>query len=55
MSGQAKTFVAYIVGVSLLVLGSSLFKAWEPSLPLVRGVLMETPQAAGGLPRVARD
>jgi hypothetical protein len=34
MSDQFKTLVAYIVGVSVLMLAWSVFKTWEPPLPV---------------------
>lgn len=55
MSDEMKNFIAYIVRLSLLILGLSLFKTWEPPVPIVRGVLMETPQRSAVLPGSARD
>jgi hypothetical protein len=37
MSDQVKTIVAYILGVSVLLLAWSFFKTWEPPLPVVGG------------------
>jgi hypothetical protein len=38
MSDQAKTIVAYIVGVSVLLLAWTFVRTWEPPVPmLVKG------------------
>jgi hypothetical protein len=50
MSDQTKNFIAYIVSLSLLIFGFSLFKTWAPPVPVVRGVVTETPQRAAVLP-----
>jgi hypothetical protein len=55
MSDQVKTFVAYIVGVSLLMLAWSVLKAWAPTVPMMRGAATETSHRAGVLPRIVRD
>ena len=36
MSDQTKNFIAYMVSLSLLILGFSLFKTWQPPVPMVR-------------------
>ena len=43
MSDQAKTIVAYILGVSVLLLAWSFFKTWEPPLPVGGGPVIATP------------
>jgi hypothetical protein len=43
MSDQVKTIVAYILGVSVLLLAWSFFKTWEPPLPVVGGTVIATP------------
>ena len=55
MSDQTKNFIAYIVSLSLLIVGFSLFKAWQPPVPVARGVVMETPQRASALPGSSLD
>ncbi len=55
MSDQTKNFIAYTVSLSLLILGFSVFKSWQPPVPAVRGVVMETPQRAAVLPGNSRD
>ena len=50
MSDQTKNLLAYIVSLSLLIVGFSLFKAWQPPAPVARGVVMETPQKSSVLP-----
>jgi hypothetical protein len=47
MSDQTKNL---IISLSLLVFGFSLFKTWQPPVPMVRGAVMETPQRAAVLP-----
>jgi hypothetical protein len=42
MSEQFKTLVAYVVGVSILMFAWSVFRTWEPPLPLRGGVATET-------------
>ena len=55
MSDQTKNLIAYIVSLSLLILGFSLFKTWQPPVPVVRGIVMETPQRAAILPGSSRE
>jgi len=57
MSDQAKTIVAYIVGVSILLLAWTYFKTWEPSLPVADRSAIATPHRPGSAPSlpVARD
>ena len=55
MSDQTKNLIAYIVSLSLLVFGFSLFKTWQPPVPMVRGVVMEAPQRAAVLPGSSLD
>jgi hypothetical protein len=43
MSDQVKTIVAYILGVSVLLLAWSFFKTWEPPLPVGGGTVIATP------------
>jgi hypothetical protein len=43
MSDQVKTIVAYILGVSVLLLAWSFFKTWEPPLPVGSGTVIATP------------
>jgi len=43
MSDQVKTIVAYILGVSVLLLAWSFFKTWEPPLPVAGGTAIATP------------
>jgi hypothetical protein len=52
MSEQVKTIVAYVVGVSVLLLAWSFFKTWEPPLPVVSGTAIAIPHRTGGLPPV---
>lgn len=53
MSDQFKTLVAYIVGVSILVLGWSVFKTLEQPLPVREGAVKESAQSPGPPPAVA--
>jgi len=58
MSDQAKTIVAYIVGVSVLLLAWTYFKTWEPGLPVADRSAIAAPHRPGGAPSplpVARD
>jgi hypothetical protein len=57
MSDQAKTIVAYILGVSVLLLAWSFFKTWEPPLPVGGAAAIATPHRAGSAPSlpVSRD
>jgi hypothetical protein len=43
MSDQVKTIVAYILGVSVLLLAWSFFKTWEPPLPVGGATAIATP------------
>jgi len=43
MSDQVKTIVAYILGVSVLLLAWSFFKTWEPPLHVGGGTVIATP------------
>jgi len=52
MSEQVKTIVAYIFGVSVLLLAWSFFKTWEPTLPVMSGTAIAIPHRTGGLPPV---
>jgi len=45
MSDQLKTYMAYIVGLSILMFAWSVFKTWEPSFP---GQGASVTQSAGG-------
>jgi hypothetical protein len=49
MSDQVKTIVAYIFGVSVLLLAWTFFKTWEPPLPVSGGAAIATPHRTGGL------
>ena len=54
MSDQFKTLVAYVVGVSVLMLAWSIFKTWEPTLLVREGAVTERSQQLGPtLTRVA--
>jgi hypothetical protein len=61
MSDQAKTIVAYIVGVSVLLLAWTFVRTWEPPVPVrmsVKGAAaIAAPDRAGSAPAVpvARD
>ena len=57
MSDQAKTIVAYIVGVSVLLLAWTYFKTWEPALPVADRSAIAAPHQPGRPPSipVARD
>ena len=57
MSDQAKTIVAYIVGVSVLLLAWTYFKTWEPALPVGDRSAIAAPHQPGSAPSlpVARD
>jgi len=44
MSDQFKTLVAYIVGMSILMFAWSVFKTWEPPLPVRSSAITETAQ-----------
>ena len=57
MSEQAKTIVAYIVGVSVLLLAWTYFKTWEPALPVGDPSAIAAPYRPGSAPSlpVARD
>lgn len=58
MSDQAKTIVAYIVGVSVLLLAWSLVRTWEPPVPVTGAAAIAAPERAGSAPAavpVARD
>ena len=57
MSEQVKTIVAYIFGVSVLLLAWTFFKTWEPPLPVGGATVIVTPHRTGGMPAVpvARD
>ena len=50
MSEQVKTIVAYVFGVSVLLLAWSFFKTWEPPLPVMSGTAIAIPHRTGGLP-----
>ena len=56
MSDQAKTIVAYIVGVCVLLLAWTFVRSWEPAVPVpmsVKGAAaIETPHPAGRAPAV---
>ena len=43
MSDQVKTIVAYILGVSVLLLAWSFFKTWEPPLHVGSATVIATP------------
>jgi len=57
MSDQAKTIVAYIVGVCVLLLAWSFVRTWEPPVPVAGSAAIATPHRAGSAPAVpvARD
>jgi hypothetical protein len=57
MSDQVKTIVAYIFGVSVLLLVWTFFRTWEPPLPVGSATVVVTPHRSGGMPPVpvARD
>ena len=47
MSDQFKTFVAYVVGLSILMFAWSVFKTWEPPLPNRSSAITEAAQEPG--------
>jgi hypothetical protein len=60
MSDRFKTLVAYIVSVSILMFAWSVFKAWEPPLPVREGAAtvsgkQPTPAQSAAPTRVAAD
>jgi hypothetical protein len=57
MSDQTKTIVAYIVGVSVLLLAWTYFKTWEPALPVADRSAIAAPHRPGSPPSlpIARD
>ena len=57
MSDHAKTIVAYIIGVSVLLLAWTYFKTWEPALPVADRSAIVAPDRSGSPPSlpVARD
>ena len=57
MSDQVKTIVAYIVGVSVLLLAWTYFKTWEPALPVADRSAIAAPHRPVSPPSipVARD
>ena len=42
MSGQLKTYTAYIVGLSILMFAWSVFKTWEPPMANQEVSVMQT-------------
>jgi hypothetical protein len=50
MSDQTKNLIAYVVSLSLLIFAFSLFKAWQPPVPIGWGTVVEAPQRAAVLP-----
>jgi hypothetical protein len=57
MSDQAKTIVAYILGVSVLLLAWTYFKTWEPALPVADRSAIAAPHqpVSPPSPPIARD
>jgi hypothetical protein len=52
MSDHVKTIIAYVLGVSVLLLAWSVFRTWEPPLPISGSAAIVTPHRTGGLPPV---
>ena len=56
MSDQAKTTVAYIVGVCVLLLAWTFVRTWEPPVPVPmsvkRAAAIAAPDRAGSAPAV---
>jgi hypothetical protein len=47
MPDQYKTLVAYFVGLSILMFAWSVFRTWEPPLPLMGSRVSDASQEAG--------
>jgi hypothetical protein len=46
MSDQLKTYMAYIVGLSILMFAWSVFKTWEPPFPAQGASVIQSSGAA---------